>query len=397
MQMTVSKFEDMNLYSNKNIEKLAASVVAKSSNSVLVNMYEDGAILLDHTKGQFYMCEYEFDPKSATIVFENFEPIDLQRDNVSFRDAVYNFFESEEVSAVDLSEEYKDTVLMQDKFIDDLVAESMMYKDFDEVIDYSELAESNEESGLENEKFFQKYKERLATHPLCEAKFFNWKDPVRVSLIETEEHKILNSSAKEKANNLWKNDAFKKLFGEAASTFVEDVESGVELFTSLFEEYPSIFYLDKADRKTLFGKVIINNTELRESRTDLLKGIDLMFEREESIKELAEQYLEESEEDFMAGRSMDFTDDNGKSGPTDKEKKEMYGKDGESKDDEDKAEELTPEELDKLADALDKISSKVKDEKAKEKIKDVAETLRKGKEEGTRPDVVKESVYLLTL
>src|SRR5271157_32147 len=98
MNLSVSKFEDMSLYSNANIQKLATQIVNQSSNAVLCSMYEDGAILLDHNSGQFYLCEYAFDPKEAKFLFENFEPITLVRDNDTFRDSVYNFFDTDDVS-----------------------------------------------------------------------------------------------------------------------------------------------------------------------------------------------------------------------------------------------------------------------------------------------------------
>lgn len=390
MNISVSKFEDMNLYSNRNIEKLASTIVAQSSNAALVNMYEDAAILLDHQSGEFYMANYKFDVKKAQFIFEDFEPITLFRENTSFRDSVYNFFESEEATVSDLVEDFKDTVLNQDKFIDELVAEAMLSKDFDDVIDYSELKELNEGVEVKNEAWFKKYKERLMTHPLTEAKYFNWKDPVAVSLVETETHKILNSSAKEKAHSLWKNLEFKKGFSDAAKSFVEDVETGIEKFKTLFESYPQIFYLDKADKKTVFGKIIINDAELRESRSDLLKGIDVMFENDDSVKELEAQYIAEGFED---GTSTDYTDDSGKTAPTAKDKNEMDAKQTE----EDKPEELSAEDLEKLSKQLASLAKKIKDEKLQKKVEDIAGKLEVGMEEGTRPDLVKEAVAILSL
>ncbi len=415
MNLSISKFQDLTLYSNKNIEKLASSVVSQSSNAVLTAMYEDGAILLDHKTGQFYMCEYAFDPKEATILFENFDPITLVRDNDNFRDTVYNFFDTDNVTTADLAEDFKDIVLEQDKFLDELVAESMMYKNFDGIVDYEEVAQNNKDHGLQNESFFLKYQERLATHPLTEAKYFNWTDPVQVSLVETEKYKLLNSSAKEKAHSLWKHALFKEGFAAAAQEFIDDVDQGIDSFVNLFEEFPQIFYLDSADRKTMFGKIIIGDPSIRESRVDLLTGLDLIFEREESIIELSQQYLSESgytdeyapgvtryaAETFAKGESTDFTDDNGKVGPSRAEKDEMFvggkrtGADAKDKDD-DKPEELTSDELEKLADAICKVAEKLKGA-AKDKLEKIAEKLEKGKEEGTSISTVKEAVELLSL
>lgn len=394
MDLSLSRFEDMILYSNKNIEKLASSVIAESSNAVLVSLYEDGAILLDHKDGQFYMCEYAFDIEKATISFNNFEPINLIRENTSFKDTVYNYFEDDEAQTSSLMEDFKMTVMEQDKFITELINEAMLNKDFGDEIDYTELSELNEHA-LDNEKFFVEYKNRLASHPLTEAKLFNWKDPVVVSLVESEKVGIINSSAKEKAQNLWKVEDFKDRFINASKTFIEDVEDGIAQYTALLEEYPQVFTLDNAERKTLFGKMLISDMSLREMRNDILKGFDLMLEQEDSVKILKETYLNEGA--FEDGESVDFTDDDGNTKPTRKEKDEMYIKgkrDEEEK--EDKPLELSEEELEKIAKELDKLAKDVKGEALKEKLEKLSEKLRKGKQEGTHVKTVKEAVELLS-
>lgn len=391
MDLSLSKFEDMTLYSNKNIEKLMSTLIAESSNAVLVSTYEDGAILLDHNDGQFYMCEYEFDVDKAQISFKNFDPINLKREQTAFKDTVYSFFENEEVETSTLLEDYKTTVMAQDKFVTELVNEAMSVKDFGSVLDYSQLAQLNEHE-LENEEFFKAYKERLSTHPSTSIKHFNWKDPVVVSLVESETVKIVNSTAKEKAVGLWKEPEFKTAFVEASKTFVEDVEEGVEKYADLFAQYPQIFSLDNADKKTLFGKILISDADLRESRNDILKGISLMFEREEAIKTLEEEYLVEGA--FEDGESMDFTDDKGETKPTRKEKDEMFigGKrDGK------KAKELNDDEHDKLAAAIKKVLDKMEDESLKNKLEEVYDKLTKSKKMGTDVKTVKEAVELLSI
>lgn len=391
MDLSLSKFEDMTLYSNKNIEKLMSTLIAESSNAVLVSTYEDGAILLDHNDGQFYMCEYEFDVNKAQISFKNFDPINLKREQTAFKDTVYNFFENEEIETSTLLEDYKSTVMAQDKFVVELINEAMSVKDFGNIIDYSQLANLNEH-GLDNEEFFKEYKERLVSHPTTSIKYFNWKDPVVVSLVESESVKIINSTAKEKAASLWKEPEFKTAFIEASKSFVEDVEEGVEKYAELFTQYPQVFFLDNADKKTLFGKILISDAELRESRNDVLKGVSLMFEREEAIKVLEEEYLVEGA--FEDGESVDFTDDKGETKPTRKEKDEMF-KDG--KRDGKKAKELNDDEHDKLAQAVKKVIDKMDDEDLKKKLEEVFDKLTKSKKTGTDVSTVKEAVELLSI
>lgn len=405
MELTLNRFEDLNLYSNKNIEKIMAQLIAESSNAVLVNTYEDGAILLDHQQGQFYLCEYAFDKDKESFTFSNFEPIELVREkNDFFKDSAYNFFESEDTDTQSLLEDYKDSIMKQDSFLDDIVNESMLYKNFDNQINYDVVSELNEHT-LDNEEFFKYYKERLQTHPLTSIKYFNWKDPVTVSLNESERFKIINSSAKEKAANLWKDSNFKDKFVASAKTFVENVEDGVDSFADLFAEYPTVFLLDKADKKTLFGKILIG-TELREQREDVLKGISLMFEKEEAIKDLQNEYITLMEAgEFEKGESVDFTDDEGNTKPTKKEKEEMLLKKGDKEEDEEEKEEkpkeLTDDEVQKLVDELKKLKKGVDEkedcESLKDKIDSLIDELEKSKKEGTKPDVVKECVELLSL
>ena len=374
LKMTIREFEELNLFSNRNVEKVAASVINESSNAALVSMFEDSVILLDHEEGQFYAADYKFDGKKLQLTLENFQPIELEKEANDFKDSVSNFFESTDASVGELAESYRESVIEQEKFINDLISESLSTKDFESVIDYKELAEANDEISIADKEFFKAYAERLESHPLTEAKFFNWKDKVVVSLVETESVKLINSTAAEKANELWKKEAFKNAFNEAASLFIEDVEAGKEKFIQIFEEYSNIFLLDAADRKTLFGKAIIANSGLRESLEDLQKGLGILFEDEEVVS-LQESYLAEMDEEEAPA------EDDG----------EGEESDGEP------AKELDPDELKSIASELKKVAEKVEDEKLKEKLDSIIGKLDGSLEEGTRPDLVKEAVALLMI
>ena len=96
MEIKLRDFESMNLFSNKNLEKVVASVVNKSSNAVLINMFEDSLILLDHNTGQFYAADYKFDPKKLTLQIENFEPVELIKEQDEFKDKLVEFFDEDE-------------------------------------------------------------------------------------------------------------------------------------------------------------------------------------------------------------------------------------------------------------------------------------------------------------
>lgn len=376
LQMTIKQFEEINLFSNKSVEKVVSSIVNESSNAALVAMFEDSVILLDHDDGQFYAADYTFDGKKLKLTLENFQAIDLEKEENGFKKDVSNFFETEGASAKDLAESYKDSVMEQEKFVNELISEALSTKDFDDTINYKELAEANNSVSIASKPYFQSYVKRLESHPLNEVKYFNWTDKVIVSLMEGEKVRLINSTAAEKANELWKKENFKSLFGEAASTFVEDVEAGKAKMVALFEEYPQLFLLDNADRKTLFGKAIISNSKLRESLEDLQKGMDILFETED-IRELQNSYLSLLEE----------SDD----------EEESEEDDDEEEEDDEPAKELDADEVKELADELQKIADDVEDEKLKGKLDDIIAKLGGSIEEGTRPNLIKEAIYLLTI
>tara|TARA_Y100000310_G_scaffold326240_1_gene390863 strand:- start:50 stop:1219 length:1170 start_codon:yes stop_codon:yes gene_type:complete len=387
-EYTLKEFETINLYSNKNIEGIIREAVSSSSNAVLVSVFEDAAILLDHDDGQFYMVDYKFDPDKLTLKFESYEPVELKKETDDFRSKVYEYFDDEEVSTKDLTDSYKDDVIDQEKYINELIKESVSTKDFTDLVDYSKVVAVREKSEIEEERFFKFYKNRLETHPLTEIKYFNWKDPVIMSLVETEKVKLVNESAVEKANDLWKQDAFKEKFEESSKSLIEDVEEGADSFKELLEQFPQIFYLDKADRKTLFGKAVMNSNDLREEMDDLLKGIDLLFEKFD-LADMKKEYLDlvEQEEDMEEPEAEEDMEE--------PEKKSKKKKDEEPE--EEPAKEITPEEIQKIANALKKITEKVEDEKLKEDLDKLVSRLEGGKDSGTSPEDVKEAVSILSL
>lgn len=374
VNLTVNQFEDLNLFSNKNMEKVIGSIINESSNAVLVNMGEDAVIMLDHTEGQFYIADYKFDRENLSLTLENFEPIELTREETQFEDSVYEYFEDDDADVISLTESYKSNVLNQDKYVTQLINDAMSRKSFDDYVDYKSIKEAVRETELDSVDlpFFNTYKERLTTHPLSEVKMFDWENPVTVSLVETETRKLVNRSAIQRANDLWKDPEFKQSFTEASKTFYEDVEEGVDAYKALFENYPNVFFLDKADRKSLFGKALLANSELRENLEDLLKGLDIVFEKFD-LKEMADQYIAEAEE---AGMDMEA---------------------GDEEEPVDAAPEVADDDMDKLLGDLKKVAEKTEDEAAKKKLDDLIQKYEKSTNEGTRVDLVKEAVSLLTL
>jgi len=375
-EFTLKEFESLNYYSNDSMEKIIRSIVNETSNAVLVNMYEDSLILLDHEEGQFYIADYNFDPNKLTLKIENFEQVQLIREADEFKTRIYEYFEDDDVSPVELAEAYKEEVLSQESYLNELINDAMITKDFSSVVNYSEMKKLTEEIGignLEEETFFKEYKKRLETHPLTEAYYFDWEKPVIVSLVETEKKKLVNATAVEKANELWRKKEFKESFQSAAKTLIEDVEEGTEAFKELLEDYPQVFFLDSADRKTVFGKTILGSTELKEDMDLLIKGLDLLFEKFD-LAEMREEYLAEAkgDEEELGGEGDDEMEEP----------------------EEEPAKEVEPDELKKLKSELKKFAEKIEDEKLKTELEKI---ISGNVEEGTRPEMIKKAIRLLTL
>ncbi len=375
MNLKIKDFEKISLLSNRNLEKLASSVINKSYNAVLVNMYEDSVILLDHNDGYFYKADYRFDEDTLTFVFDKFDRIILEKEEVDFNKKVYDFFDGNSDST-SLIESYKENISEQDKVVSELINESLSNKNFEEVLDLSEIFESKVDVEFKNESWFKKWQERNLTHPLMEVYNFDWINPVSVSFTESEKVKVVSKNASERARNLWKNEKFKVVLKESFSSLIENVEEGIEKVKELLESYPIIFTLDKAERKTLFGKAVIADKDLREYITDLNKGIDILFESNEEVKEMKESYLREE----CSESKSKFTE------KTEEEPKE-----------EDVPEEIGKDENEKIAKKLQEIADKVSDEKLKEKLQKIIDDLADAEDTGMKVESVKEAIAILSL
>ena len=374
MELTLREFENLNLYSHKNMEKVIRKLVNESYNGVLTSMFDDSLVLLDHTDGKFYVADYQFDEKELTLALENFEEVQLVKEEENFEESVSNFFEDEEMTAHDLVKSYKKNIIEQEKYIDDLIANVMSTKDFSEAVDYSKIKAAKKEIVLEsvNDPFFKIYEERLQTHPLTSIKYFDWETPVKVSLIETERNSIINTSIVEKAKSMWKRNDFKEAFLEAA----EQLEEGTdEKMLALFESYPVLFHLAEEDRLAVFGKTLLSS-ELRESRKEIVRKIESLLAEDEDFVELRESYITEEEADADVG-----TED-GDEPEVEKADQKL---------------ELTAEQMDKLKKDLKALHDKMEEGEEKKKLSDIIDRISASKEEGTKPADIKEAVSLLTL
>lgn len=359
--ITIKDFEEINLYSNKNIETVCRMLVNESSNAVLVNMFEDAVILLDHTEGQFYMADYKYDKEKFTFIFENFEPIRLETDNQEFKESVYDFFDAEEPDANAILESYKDSVSGQNGYVSELISECMAYKDWSKNVDYNEI---ENDPSIVNESFVQKYIAEMDKNPSGNIKYFNWKDPVKVCINEDEGKKIISKEAIVASADLWKNKEFKTKFIEISKVFVEDVENGSELMTEFFNKYPQLLMSEFADIKAVLGKALIGS-EIKEHMSDVLAGVKILLEKFD-LQELKQQKLDE-------------------------------GYDPENINEEDEELNLSPEQIDKLVGALNVIWENTESDSVKQKITSLVEEIEEMKTSGVNPAVVKDAVSIITI
>jgi len=383
-ELTLEQFENLNLFSNRNMEKVMTGVVNSSSNAALVNMGEDSVILLDHKSGDFYVADYEFDRKNLTLEFSNYERIELVDEENTFENDIKKIFESDDDDEVDyttLSESYKRNVAERDSFLNELVGFTMSRKSFEETVDYDELAGILEEVELSSmaKSFFNEYVERLEKYPLNEVKRFDWVNPIKVSLMETERKNLVNRSAVQRAHDLWKKENFREGFESASLTFIDDIEEGTEEIKNFLEKFPQVYYLDEADRRTLFGKTVLScSSELRESMEDLLKGIDILFEKYE-LGDIREKYL--AEDDGYDHQAADIAAED----------------DYDEEDDYEEAPEVEDEDMTGMVDDLSKIAEKCEDVRTKTRLEDLIDRINSNIGEGTRPTLVKEAVAILSL
>lgn len=408
--ITFKNFENMNSFSNENIEMMLRAYINESSNAALVSTYDDSVILYDTKKDKFYSSNYYIDKENLSVVFENFDEFNLvDEEAIDFKLKAKEYFMSEGVEPSSLIESYAEFVDKPKSRIKNLIAESVADKTFDNSFDCEELSSLTETlKDLKEEEFFKSYQKRLITNPLSNVLAFNWKDPVAFSLYEsTEPEKYINSKGKEKAKKLSKNKNFKKKVAKACSVFKEDVERGGELIFKLFEEYPSLFFLNERELKESVARSIIAEPDLQEKYKKISEGFVSFVNTTPDFSELKYTILGEAIDIGTGAIEKDetITADNDTPEMKPSEDKKPEDKEG----DDEKAKELTDEDKSKLVSALKKVVEKAEDEKIKEMAQELLDKFEKKPEDkeekdekaemqddGTKPDEVKEAVRFLS-
>lgn len=360
MEITNSKLSNYILYSNKNLEKLVRSMINESANAVLLEVYADKLLLADHNSGSIYLADYKFDGKALTV--KNYEPVDIINDRSKLSEAIHNYFESDGYDVAAIAEAYEEDSEAQNTDLNESIVEALASKK-NEIVDYTELYGINEElNELKDMTFFKNYKEHLTEAPTDSIKFFNWTDPVKVSLIDEDLNRTIIGNAKDKALKLSKSKEFRAAFAEAAEEMMNG-DSGK--MTDLLEDNSAILALEPLAMKEFVGMSVISKKDLISSRNEIIESVNNIV----------------AEDEYLNDAKLMFEEDDSEASESEEETKL----------------ETSDKDIDALKDALDKALDKITDEKLVSKINALKDALDSSKDTGiTDVGTVKECVELLS-
>lgn len=357
--MDIKDFNNTLLYSNKNIEKTMRGLINESTNAVLLETYDEKCLLADHTTGQIFEAKYSFDGNVFT--FSDFKEISLEKNNDSLREAIGDYFDD---ANINLAEAYEKATASDTDCLEASLTEALASKNISKTIDYSQIANLDDESIKEarETEAFKAYTERLNEEPSDSVKLFNWKDAVKVAIIDEDKKKLISRSSKVKADKLRKTVDFKKKVLDASKKFVE--ESGdMSGFEDLISENNCILALDSSELKEAIGLSIVGDRNLMSKRNEISKAVENLISEDEEFSAKKEQMASEK-------------------------------KDGDDSD----APEASEQDTKAIVKALETAKSKATDEKLIDKIEKIISSLEDTSSEGeTDVAAVKEAVELLSL
>jgi hypothetical protein len=358
--MDIGNFNNALLLSNKNVEKLARKYINESCNAVLMEMFEDKCILADHTTGQIFEAEYSFD--GETFEFKNFEEIELEENNTSLKEAISDYFDDKNIN---LTEAYESAVGSVSDEFESSLSEALASKNMEGIVDYSSLSGINEEIGeLKENATFKAYSERLEKKPAGSIKYFNWKSPVKVSVLDEDDNVILNKSIFTKAKKLRTNTEFKKNLAEAAAVSLNGDSTILE---ELIAENDSIVALSESELQELIGMSLIGNKKLMDSRKEIVEKIENFIGEDVGLSE---------KRAIVEAEKADDSEENT----------------------EDSAPEASEQDVEAIKKALEKAKEKATDEKLVSKIDSIINSLTEAVEdEATDVAAIKEAVILLNM
>lgn len=362
--MTISDLSNTITYSNKNVEKLAKKIINESSNAVLMEMFEDKVLLADHTNGNIYTADYKFD--GTKFIFENFDNVELEEDTSSLREAIENYFEEETVDTSMLEDAIEEEFEKDDNELAASIVEALASKNIEDNIDYSELSGINEEMDeLKETELFKVYSERLEENPLDHATYFDFVNPVSISLINEDEDRIIYSNINEKINKFTKDSEAKKALLEAIKEYNETEDSTV--LESFVENNEIVMGLTESQLKEFVGMSIVTESELVSKRKEFTEVIlnvisenEYLLNKKNIILEAANEEKDENKEDDKVA--------------------------------------VSDSDVEKLKKALEAAAEKVEDEKLLDKINSLLSAIEESANDNeTNVGAIKESIALLSL
>ena len=355
--MKVSKLSDAIAYSNRMVEKLAKKIINESSNAVLLEMFENKVLLADHTNGNIYTADYKFDGNN--FVFENFDHIELEADSDALKEAINNYFDEDVV----------DTSEIEDNELSDSIVEALASKNTEDVIDYSEMRNINEEiDELKETKLFADYSALLEERPISTIHCFDFVNPVKVSVLDEDEGRIIYTNVSEKIAKSVKDADIKNSLLEALKNYKETED--VTVLEDFFMNNEVLTALTESQLKEFIGMSAISEPSILSERKELTNTILDLIEENEYLCGKKELILEAAEEE----------------------------ENGAEEDEEDKKVSVSDADVEKLKKALKDASEKIEDKKLLEKINSLLTAIESSSANNeTDVGAIKESIALFSL
>ena len=365
--MKVSKLSDAIAYSNRMVEKLAKKIINESSNAVLLEMFENKVLLADHTNGNIYTADYKFDGNN--FVFENFDHIELEADSDALKEAINNYFDEDVVDTSEIEEALEEEFEKEDNELSDSIVEALASKNTEDVIDYSEMRSINEEiDELKETKLFADYSTLLEERPISTIQCFDFVNPVKVSVLDEDEGRIIYTNVSEKIAKSVKDADIKNSLLEALKNYKETED--ITVLEDFFMDNEVLTALTESQLKEFIGMSAISEPSILSERKELTNTILDLIEENEYLCGKKELILEAAEEEES----------------------------GTEEDEEDKKVSVSDADVEKLKKALKDASEKIEDKKLLEKINSLLTAIESSSANNeTDVGAIKESIALFSL
>ena len=368
-KLSLKQFSEINLYNNKNIEKLMSEIISESANATFVSLFEDQVILFDNIKNKFYSADYEFD--KSTFVIENFEELIITRELESFNESLNDYFD-DKTDIEEVCESYDNIfseaeLILTEDINNNILKKKNTYEFFNDILEAKNKVKLDK---IYETELYKKYSERYMEKPSEEIYFFDWHNPIAVSLEENESKKPIFIKDDIKALNFWKNENFRKMLKESLSD-----EDKVESFLNTYKQ---LILLENVKIREVVSKSLLMEN-VTDVNTHSKSIIDVIVKN--GLRELLKENFTINEEEVQQTTppiegNEQTTDQAGEESAEDVQ--------------------VDTSELDQVVSDIKNISSECQTEKAKSFLDGIVTKLEQMKEEGSiDPELLKEIARLL--